>query len=273
MCGQHRSSRIGGGVRGGWVWVGGWGGGAKCKGSTVYFNMTSCFQGIYALGKWLMLNKWSVTSENQLQTCSGVKRDQSHVCSLHRDMAPSHGPPSPTFGISDRAAILHAALCVTAWNMWGCYFSTARVLSLCRNMFEYASVDPHDLIHHQAWLITHLLLLFGRPSLLLFLPYPVFGTCVLPVWRSLSETSCDAAWADELQEVQIWPVSMINRNLDTQSAPVHIRIKLWREKKSPVLCFIQTGNDKLQENARFRRNIELEKHFRSGKTNSSISTC
>lgn len=58
------------------VVVGGW----KCEGSTVYFNMSSCFQGIYALGKWLMLNKWSVTLEKLVKNmCSGVKSDRSHV--------------------------------------------------------------------------------------------------------------------------------------------------------------------------------------------------
>lgn len=82
-----------------WGWGGGRSGGVgwKCEGSTVYFNMSSCFQGIYALGKWLMLNRWPW--RNWFETCALGQRGISHMClfTVRRHVAVTWAA-APNFG-------------------------------------------------------------------------------------------------------------------------------------------------------------------------------
>lgn len=145
-----------------------------------------------------------------------------------RDASPSRGPPSRTFGTP--STILQATVCVTAWNMWDCYFSTARVLAVCHNMLEYASLIHPDLIHHKAQLITHLLLLFGLPSLLSY--FVLRRRVCQRGWASVGPVS---RWAPG--GVCRWPATTLNASLNTKSAP---STSEWDcgEKTVALLCFV-----------------------------------
>lgn len=81
--------------------------------SNIHFNMSSRFQGICALGKWLTLNKWSLTLEEAVSNMrSRVNRsDQSHVFVLRRETY-HHlcGWTELLESMTDQ--VLHAAVCL-----------------------------------------------------------------------------------------------------------------------------------------------------------------